>query len=263
MIRLSACIEMLFREYEMNARPAAAKAAGLDAIEFWGWQNKEIALLAEACRAAGVSVAACCVGTRDEKRAAAIKEFGLLDKKNASVFAENLHETIEAVRPLQVPTLICTVGQALDGVPRERQHDAIIEALRAAAPIAGKAGVTLVVEPLNILVNHKGYYLASSHEAADILKAVDSPRVKMLFDVYHQQITEGNVIANLTEYMPLIGHIHTADNPGRHEFGTGEINYQNVFKAIENTDYEGYVGLEYSPTVQSGRSLSGVFAALS
>ena len=262
MIRLSACIEMMFREYSFAERPAAAKAAGLDAIEFWNWANKDIGELAGAVSAAGVAVAACSIGTKDAKRAEAIKNYGLLDKRNAKIFAENVQETIEAVRSLGIPTFITTSGQELTDVPRGDQHDAIIEALKAAAPIAEKAGVTIVLEPLNILVNHKGNYLASSHEAAEILNAVGSPRVKMLFDIYHQQITEGNIIANLTAYMPLIGHIHTADNPGRHEFGTGEINYKSVFKAIEAAGYTGYTGLEYSPTAASGRSLAGVYEAL-
>ncbi|MCL2058135.1 MAG: TIM barrel protein [Oscillospiraceae bacterium] len=262
MIRISACIEMLFKEYEFNDRPAAAKAAGLEAIEFWGWSNKDLGGLADAANAAGVAVAACGLGTKDAKRAEAIRNYGLLDKRNAGVFAENVQESIEAVRPLGIRTMLTTVGQELDGVPRGDQHEAIVECLKAAAPIAEKEGFTLVLEPLNILVNHKGYYLSSSHEAADILKAVGSPNIKMLFDVYHQQITEGNLIANLTEYMPLIGHIHTADNPGRHEFGTGEINYKAVLRAIDDAGYEGYTGLEYSPTCATGRSLAGVFSAL-
>ena len=262
MIKISACIEMLFHEYDFAKRPAAAKAAGLEAVEFWGWTNKNLDELGEAVNAAGVAIAACGVGTKDESRAEAIKNFGILDKRNAKIFAENLQETIEAVRPLGIPTLLTTTGQELVGVPRESQHEAIIAALIEAAPIAEKEGITIVLEPLNILVNHKGYYLSTSREAADILKSVKSPRVKMLFDVYHQQVTEGNIIANLTEYMPLIGHIHTADNPGRHEFGTGEINYRAVFKAIDATGYTGYTGLEYSPTVASGRSLAGVYAAM-
>ena len=262
MIRLSACIEMLFNEYSFPERPAAAKAAGIEAIEFWGWANKDLDELCSAVKAAGVAVAACSVGTADDRRAEAIKAYGLLDKRNAGIFAESVQETIEAVRPLGIPTLLVTVGQELAGVPRSAQHDAIVESLLTAAPIAEKEGVTLVVEPLNILVNHKGYYLSSSHEAAEILKSVNSPRVKMLFDVYHQQITEGNIIANLTAYMPLIGHIHTADNPGRHEFGTGEINYKSVLKAVDAAGYTGYTGLEYAPSVASGRSLSSIYNAL-
>ena len=264
MIRISACIEMLFAEYSFLERPAAAKAAGLEAIEFWGWANKDIDAVGEAVKAAGVEVAVCGVGTKDEKRSQAIRDYGLLVKRNAPIYAENLQETIEAVRPLGVRTLITTAGRELEGVPREEQRDAIIEAFKAAAPIAEKEGFTVVLEPLNILVNHQGYFLPSSHEAADILKAVNSPNIKMLFDIYHQQITEGNIIANLTQYMPWIGHFHTADNPGRHEFGTGEINYKSVFKAIDAAGYTGYVGLEYrpSPSVSSGRSLAGVFAAM-
>jgi hydroxypyruvate isomerase len=262
MIKLSACIEMLFNEYDMYDRPASAKAAGLEAIEFWGWTNKDLAAMGEAVNRAGVKIAACAVGTKDKARGKAIGELGILDRRNVQIFVENVQETIEAVKPLNVPTLIVTAGQELADVPRRSQHDAIIEALAAAAPIAEKAGVTIVLEPLNILVNHKGHYLYSSHEAAEILRVVNSPAVKLLFDVYHQQITEGNVIANLREYMPLIGHIHTADNPGRCEFGLGEINYKAVFKAVDAAGYNGYVGLEYRPTVPTGRSLAGAYDAM-
>ncbi|MCL2056900.1 MAG: TIM barrel protein [Oscillospiraceae bacterium] len=261
MVKLSACIEMLFKEYDFYERPAAVKAAGLDAVEFWGWADKDLSAMAQAAEKAGVKIAAACVGTRDEKRARAISEFGILDGRNAAVFAENVHETAEAFAPLGIPVIIVTTGQELPGVSREAQQEAVIRCLSAGAAIAQRAGVTLVVEPLNVLVNHGGYYLSSSHQAADILKAVNSPNVKMLFDVYHQQITEGNVIANLTEYMPLIGHIHTAGNPGRNELDSGELNYGPIFKAIENAGYTGYVGLEYSPTVHSGRSLAGAFRA--
>ena len=262
MIRLSACIEMLFKEYSFAERPAAVKAAGLDAIEFWGWADKDIGELAEAVSAAGVAVTACSIGTRDARHAEAMKDGGVLDKRNAAVFAEIVQETIEATRPLGISTFILTSGQELADKKRGDQHDALIEALKTAAPIVEKAGATIVLEPLNILVNHIGNYLSSSQEAADIINAVNSPGVKMLFDIYHQQITEGNIIANLTAHMPIIGHIHTADNPGRHEFGTGEINYKSVFKAIEAAGYMGYVGLEYTPVAASGRSLAGVFSSL-
>jgi len=261
MVKLSACIECIFCEYDFNDRPAAAEAAGLKAIEFWGWANKDIPVVADALKSTGLKLAACGVASRDEKKTAAISEFGILDIRNVPIFTEIVQESIEAVAPLGVKTIITTTGQELIGVDRKCQHDAIIEALAASAPILEKAGFTLVLEPLNILVDHKGYYLDSSHEAADILKAVNSPNVKMLFDIYHQQITEGNLIANILEYLPLIGHFHTAGNPGRHELDNGEINYGPIFKAIDDAGYEGYVGLEYSPTVHSGLSLTGAFNA--
>jgi len=219
--------------------------------------------LQEAALAANIPIAACSLGSRDTKRLEAYTASGrLLNRRNASIFAENVQETIEAMTPLGVSTFITTSGLELPDVPRADQRDALIEALRTAAPIAEKAGVTIVLEPLNLLVDHQGTYLSSSHEAAEILTEVHSPNVKMLFDIYHQQITEGHIIANLLAYMPLIGHIHTADNPGRHEFGTGEINYTQVLQAVDESGYTGYVGLEYKPTCATARSLAGVYDAL-
>ena len=111
------------------------------------------------------------------------------------------------------------------------------------------AGVTIVLEPLNILVDHAGHFLTTSKEAFEMVKEVNNPYVKVLFDIYHQQITEGNVIRNITENIDLIGHFHIADNPDRNEPGTGEINYINVFKAIKKAGYDRYLAFECGRTV--------------
>ena len=107
----------------------------------------------------------------------------------------------------------------------------------------------IVLEPLNILVNHMGYYLVTTEQAVRMIKAVDSPNCKILFDIYHQQISEGNVIRNATENIDLIGHFHIGDNPGRQEPGTGEINYDNVFRAIRDAGYDRYLAFECGRTV--------------
>ena len=105
----------------------------------------------------------------------------------------------------------------------------------------------LVFEPLNVLVDHPGYYLTQSSEAFDITMAVSSPHVKVLFDIYHQQITEGDVISSITANIEKIGHFHAAGVPGRHELSTSELNYVEIFKAIDATSYSGAVGFEYYP----------------
>lgn len=127
------------------------------------------------------------------------------------------------------------------------------------APFLEEAGVTLVVEPLNILVDHPGYYLYSSEEAFQIIDEVGSPNVKVLFDIYHQQIMEGNLISRIQRNINKIGHFHAADNPGRHELYMGEIQYLNVFRAIEETGYRGYIGFEYFPLEEP---LSGIWKIL-
>lgn len=131
-----------------------------------------------------------------------------------------------------------------------------MEGLKACVPYLEESGITLVVEPLNVRVDHAGYYLYSSDEAAGIMREVGSPYVKMLFDIYHQQITEGDLIRRIREYIPYIGHFHAAGNPGRHELYDGEIDYRKVFAAIGETGYDGYIGLEYFPEDEVEKGLA-------
>ena len=116
--------------------------------------------------------------------------------------------------------------------------------------------VMVVLEPLNVLVDHRGYFLSSSEESFRIIEAVGSANVKLLYDVYHQQITEGNLISTIEKNIRKIGHFHIADVPGRHEPGTGEINYANVIRKIAESEYNGFIGLEYRPLRTSEESLA-------
>ena len=138
-------------------------------------------------------------------------------------------------------------GEETAGYTLDEQNQAVIDALKAAAPLMEAAGVTIILEPLNLLVNHPNQLVSTSAHAARILKAVGSPNVKMLFDVYHQQITEGNLSGNIKAYKDLIGYYQIADHPGRHEPGTGEIQYAHVFRTIHDAGYKGVIGLELSP----------------
>ncbi|HZG55610.1 TIM barrel protein [Paenibacillus sp.] len=133
------------------------------------------------------------------------------------------------------------------GAPRFQQRRSIVEGLRAAAPLLGEAGMTLMLEPLNTRVDHPGYYLAGANEGLEIVGEVDHASVRLLFDIYHQQIMEGDLIRTITKHIDWIGHFHAAGNPGRRELHLGEIHYPAVFQAIADTSYEGYIGLEYFP----------------
>ena len=260
MIRLSACIEMLFAERPFIERIAAAKAAGFDGFEFWGWADKDMGAIKAAMAASKLPCAGFALATRDAARGKAYADGCMLRRKNASVYVEMVEESAEAAKALGVATLITTVGNELTAISRGAQQDSIVECLIAAAPVAKRHGVTLVLEPLNIAVDHKGYYLSTSAQAFEILEAVNSPNVKMLFDIYHQQITEGNVIDNLTRCVGRIGHFHLADVPGRHEPGSGEIDYRNVFRALREAGYERYVGLEYQPRGDTDATLRALYA---
>lgn len=261
MLQISACIEMLFRELPFPARFAAAAAAGFQGVEFWGWAEKDLSAVEDGLAASGLPLAACCVGTRDRAAASAYADGCLLKRENAGVFRDIVAVSIEAVKPLGGRTLIVTTGNTLPDIPRCVQHDAVLSCLSAAAELLEQEGMTLVLEPLNLLCDHKGYFLSRSDEAFSILRTVHSPNIKLLFDVYHQQITEGFLTENIRRNIDLIGHFHIGDVPGRHQPGTGEIRYSHIFSAIAGTEYPGFIGCEYTPA-EGTDSLSASRAAL-
>ncbi len=175
---------------------------------------------------------------------------GMVDPEQQPAFLEEIKKAVTYHKI--VGNNCCTVitGPAMEKPPRGLQRANVVESLRRAAEIVENTDLTLVVEPLNNLVNHPGYFLARSDEAYEIMKAVQSAQIKILFDIYHQQITEGNLIENIRAFYDETGYFQLADVPGRHEPGTGEINYRNVFKAIYELGYKGILGLELSPSIR-------------
>lgn len=244
MIKLSACIEMLFSEVGFYDRFEAAAATGLKGVEFWSWCGKDLDKIKSLCDNFGLTLSAFCVSSEEKE----FNEKRLLFSDSAKSFVSATKESIAKAKLTNTPTLIMTTGQERNDVTRYEQHANIVRALKAAAPLYEDAGITMVLEPLNVLCNHRGYFLPSSYEAFEIMQEVDSPNIKVLYDVYHQQISEGNLIPTIRKNIDLIGHFHTADVPGRNEPGSGEINYSNVFAAIDATGYDRWVGMEYAPT---------------
>ncbi|MCL2507747.1 MAG: TIM barrel protein [Oscillospiraceae bacterium] len=227
----------------------AAAALGYKAVEPLCWLREDIESARAAIDETGCAISAILVQSADEAQAKLIcNEHGIVHEDAKEAFARAIGETLEAALALNCGTIVVTSGNERSDVSREVQHANIVEALRAALPVIAGSGVQLALEPLNTLVNHKGYYLTTSEECAEIVREVNSPQVKMLYDVYHQQITEGNLIDNIRRYINEIGHFHVGDVPGRNEPGTGEINYKNVFKAIAGTGYAGYVVFECGMT---------------
>jgi hydroxypyruvate isomerase len=235
-MRPSVCIDAVFEGVPSTDAIAKVKQAGIDAFEFWGWWDKDLAEIEDAAAEHAMEIAACCT-----------KFVSLVDPAVRSQYLDGLGESIEAAKRLRCPTLISQVGDFRPGVDRQAQQQSLIDGLRDAAPMLKQAGITLVIEPLNELLDHVGYYLVRSDEAFEIIDRVGSDHVKVVFDIYHQQISEGNVIRNATANVAKIGHFHAAGNPGRHELTRGELNYREIFAAIAETGYNGFVGLEYWP----------------
>ena len=206
---------------------------GYDAVEAYFWHNWDLNAVRATLKETGV-----------EFLSLVVTETRLTDPTYRESWLTALREACEAAKILGAKRLITQVGNDT-GAPREVQHAAIVETLRQARPILEHYGVTVMPEPLNIKVNHPGYYLTSAAEGFDIVREVDSPFVKIVYDIYHQQVTEGDIIPTVVKNLSAIAHLHAAGHPGRHELWEGELNYKYIFDAIDRAGYTGACGLEY------------------
>ena len=220
------------------------KEHGFHGLEYYNWGELVLQAVAKEQERIGVGIIATCT-----------KYFNLVDSTKREEYIDGLKQTIAACKILGTKAIITQTGNVMEDVSREIQQQAMIETLRQCAPLLEEAGIILEVEPLNGLVDHKGHFLQNSDEAVSIIDQVNSPNIKLVFDVYHQQITEGNVIRNATSYLDRINHYHIADNPGRKQPGTGELNYINILNAIKETGFDGFVGLECGYTIDTDQAL--------
>lgn len=216
---------------------------GFDACETYDWKNLDFEKVKSTLEENKVELLSMCT-----------TEFNMTDPKFRTAWLKGLEESVIAASKLGVGKLITQVGQDT-GEDRAFQHNSIVEALDKAKSILDGSGVTVMIEPLNIYVDHKGYYLWSAYEAFDIIRKVNSPNVKVVYDIYHQQIMEGNIIPAVTENLDCIAHLHCAAHPGRVDLQYGENDYKNIFAAIDKSGYSGACGLEYNPKGDSIQSL--------
>jgi hydroxypyruvate isomerase len=148
---------------------------------------------------------------------------------------------------LQCKQIILLSGKRIEGAPPQSQHTASIEALKRAADVLSSAGLVAVIEPIDRLENPT-IYLDGVTEAFEIAHAVGSPNIRVLYDIYHEQREFGNLIAKFEANIDQVGLIHIADVPGRHEPGTGEINYGNIYRKLVQLHYKGVIAMEFYPT---------------
>ena len=245
-MKYSLCIEPIFEDVDFYDRIKLAAEAGLDAIEFWDPSDKDHDKIGKLAQEAGVSVAICCLNDPWNNRT----------NEDPCAVIENFKKTVPMLKAMDCKSAIALSGD-VDG-KGDTQKNILIYNLLKIAELAEKEDITVCLEALNSINDHKGYYLDSTYTAFEILKCVDSPKIKLLYDVYHMQIMEGNVIENVTRNINRIGHFHSAGVPGRNEHYAGETAYPTVEKAIEDAGYTGYFGLEYWPTYDNVKSLGDV-----
>jgi hydroxypyruvate isomerase len=253
--RFAVNVEMWWRrEKDFLKRLEAAAALGLPAVEFWPWDNKDIPAVADTCERLGLAVA--------QFTAWGFKP-GLNEPKNHSKFVDAIGKSCEVAKKLKCSLMTVVGGDDVPGLTQEQMHENIIDGLKKAVPVVAQHHITLILEPMNIRVDHKGHSLYGSPPTIRIIQAVGSEWVKINWDLYHMQITEGDLCGRLREGFAAnaVAYIQIADHPGRHEPGTGEIHYPRVLQELTALQYTGYVGIECVPKGSEADAARAVWAA--
>lgn len=252
-LRLSIRVEPLFPGLPLSRQLELVAEAGYTGYEFGDWRipsPREIVPLQRRLKLDCV----CLVGNRGVNPVG----MGLCNPAERDGFLAEIAASAEACDRFETSKMVVLSGFRVPGMSREAMHASMVEGLKRAHDIVARRKVTMIVEVINTLApveplnpkgdNHSRYFLDRTPEAFQMVREVGSPYFRILYDLYHSQIMEGNLIATLRDNVEHIGHIHVADVPGRHEPGTGEIHYGNVFLAIRMAGYSGYVGMEYIPS---------------
>jgi hydroxypyruvate isomerase len=172
---------------------------------------------------------------------------GFNDPANHALLLGELEMALPRAAQARVSNLIAMFGNRVQGIDESAAIANCVAGLAKIAPLAEKYGVTVCVELLNSKVDHPGYQGDHTAFGVAVMRGVNSPRVKLLYDIYHMQIMEGDLAPTIKRHFDRIAHIQLADNPGRNEPGTGEINYPFLFRYLDEIGYRGWVGCEYKP----------------
>jgi hydroxypyruvate isomerase len=250
MPRFAANLTMLFNEVEFLDRFEAAARAGFRGVEYlfpYAWPQEA---LVERLERHGLAQVLHNLPAGDW----AAGERGIAcHPDRVGEFQDGVGRAVEYARALRCPRVNCLVGIAPEGVPEERLRATLVANLRFAAAKLGEAGVRLLVEAINTR-DIPGFWLCRTAQAVSILDEVGSPNLGLQYDAYHMQVMEGDLARTIQDHLPRIGHVQIADNPGRHEPGTGEIHYPYLFRHLDRLGYQGWVGCEYRPatTTEAG-----------
>ena len=227
----------MFRSKPFEDALDKVKTAGLRAFEFWGARGKDVDAIRRRKQDLGLELAIFRWDTGGP----------LLAPDTRDKIADAIQESIRVAKKLNCKRFLGVAGREIPGLSRSEQHKNIVASLKAAAPILEDTGITLSIEPQNNILDGPNFFLWSTKEALEIIEQVDSPNIKLLFDVYHHQVSHGNLIYDIKNNIEKIGYFQIADVPGGGQPGTGEINFVNVFRAIAEAGYEGHIGLEMKP----------------
>jgi hydroxypyruvate isomerase len=243
---------MLFAEGPMVERIDRAAAAGFTGIEFLFPYEEDVDAIHDALERNGVQQVLFNLPSGDF----AAGERGIANNpERRQQFQDGVQRALEIADKLSCSRLNCLSGLQLDHVPLDTQWKTLVENFRYAAEAAERAGVTQLVEPINTF-DIPGFMITSTRQGLELIEAVGSKNLKLQYDVYHMQRMEGELVNTIRGNLDQIGHIQIADTPGRHQPGTGEINYPFVLNQLDEMGYDGWVSLEYVPDGKTEDTLS-------
>ncbi len=246
-MKFSFCLEMFYTEVPFIDRLKLAKNDGISFFEFWDWRNKDLNALKQQMKLLKMQVL----------NISGNRNYGMIDPDERDHFLGEVRETGAVAKDLGCPTLMLLVqslendgGGRLPSIALENEEivQNIINCGKEVGKIADELKLNIVIEPLNVVLDHPRYVLNASGMAFDIIQAIDHPRVKVLYDIYHMAMQDENIPDDIEDNFEYIGYFHAADKPGRFEPGSGEIEYPKIFSLLTLLNYQGTVGFECLPS---------------
>ena len=237
MKNISVCIDMMFSYCSFYERLSEAKTSGFNAIEFWKWSDKDIDKIIKS----GMNVSVFNMDSTIEALSYDLSR-GIINDGRTDDFLLALNESIPVYKKLKASGMIVLIGEHKD-----YNEENVIKCLCAAKPLLEENNITLAIECLNN-IDRPGYSMPYIAPIINTIRKVNSSNIKILYDIYHQNMMGDFDINQIRENIDIVGHFHIADAPGRHEPGTGMVNYNYILKEISSLPYSGYIGLEYRAT---------------
>jgi len=260
-LELGLCIGAMFPEMPLEQKFAKVASLGFRNVEMWVVDDsfeggpEALARLAERN---DLRITSLVIGSPDGHLGG-----GLTNPQNRQQWLTRAATVIDYAGAAGIPCATVCTGNRVDGLSEGKMRQSVLDGLKATAELAEKADLTLLLEPLNTVYDHPGYWLTGSDLGAELCREVGSARLKLLYDCYHMQIMEGDLAGHIGRHLDVIGHFHAAGVPGRHEIYEGEVNYRFLLQMIEQSGYRGVFTLEYGPSIDHEESLRRTVAYLS
>jgi hydroxypyruvate isomerase len=254
MPKFCANLTLMFNEVEFLDRFAAAAKAGFKGVEYLFPYVAPAAQVAEKLNAAKLTQI---LHNLPAGNWAAGDRGNAVHPDRAGEFQDGVGKAIEYAKALGCKQLNCLAGLTPKDVAPEKVRETFVNNLRFAAERLAGEGIKLLIEPINTR-DIPGFYLTKTQQALDVIAAVGSSNLWLQYDIYHMQVMEGDLAPTIEKNLAKIAHMQLADNPGRHEPGTGEINYEFLFKHIDKLGYQGWIGCEYKPAAETTAGLAWV-----